>query len=265
MLNDTKSKIDALILEAGELSYDKPNRLASIDGLKGKIELLIRRRFGNNNTYQNTLQSIEFFHITSAPQDERFIRYFFNKGVLDVINLLHVLRDDLEYSDQEFAIEHNKSQKEKKFEEVFIVHGRDNSAKNEVARFVEKLGFKPIILHEQVNEGKTIIEKIEKFSDVGFAIVLYTPCDVGGLNEPSPKLQERARQNVVLEHGYLIGKLGRANVSALVKGNIELPNDISGMVYTALDDLGAWKLSVVAEMKTCGYKVDLNKLHERSH
>lgn len=62
---------------------------------------------------------------------------------------------------------------------VFIVHGRDEKTKLEVARFIEKLGFQPIILSEQASNGKTIIEKIEDCSDVGFGIVLYTPCDVG--------------------------------------------------------------------------------------
>ena len=62
---------------------------------------------------------------------------------------------------------------------VFIVHGQDDGLKNEVARFVDRLGLDSVILHEQVNAGDTIIEKIERNSDVGFAIVLYTPCDEG--------------------------------------------------------------------------------------
>ena len=125
---------------------------------------------------------------------------------------------------------------------VFIVHGHDKMAKIEVARFIEKFGLEAIILHEQPNSGKTIIEKIEANSDVQYAVVLYTPCDMGrakeeGVNEE----KERARQNVVFEHGYLIGKLGRDKVSALVKGDIEKPGDISGVVYISMDDAGAWK------------------------
>ena len=90
---------------------------------------------------------------------------------------------------------------------VFIVHGHDDALKNEVARFVEKFGLKTIILHEQASSGNTIIEKIEEHSNVGFGIVLYTPCDVGAKSEKSPNLQLRARQNVVFEHGFLIGKI----------------------------------------------------------
>ncbi|GGY88346.1 TIR domain-containing protein [Shewanella fodinae] len=140
---------------------------------------------------------------------------------------------------------------------VFIVHGRDDHAKTEVARFVEKLGFSAIILHEQASSGKTIIEKIEAHTNVGFAIVLYTPCDIGCIaGESSTK--PRARQNVVFEHGYLIGKLGRSNVCALVKGDVETPNDISGVVYVQLDGNGGWRFAVAKEMLNSGYVVDMN-------
>ncbi|MDU4959075.1 MAG: nucleotide-binding protein [Sporomusaceae bacterium] len=142
---------------------------------------------------------------------------------------------------------------------VFIVHGHDNEAKQETARFIEKLGLQAIILHERASKGQTIIEKIEENSNVGFAVVLYTPCDEGKAKTQS-ELNDRARQNVVFEHGYLIGKIGRQNVCALVKGNIEKPNDISGVVYINMDSHGAWKTDLIKEMKESGYAVDANKL-----
>lgn len=117
---------------------------------------------------------------------------------------------------------------------VFIVHGHDESAKNKVARFVEKLGFE--------------------------AVILYTPDDVGNVKSDSENLKARARQNVVFEHGYLIGKLGRKNVAALVTGQLELPNDISGVVYIAFDTIDAWHMSLAKEMKQSGYDLDMNKL-----
>ncbi len=143
---------------------------------------------------------------------------------------------------------------------VFIVHGHDELAKTEVARFVEKLGFTSIILHEQASEGKTIIEKIEAHSNVGFGIVLYTPCDVGAVETDANNLHPRARQNVVFEHGYLIGKLGRNKVCALVKDTVEKPNDISGVVFVQMDSHQAWHMKVAKEMKAAGYAVDMNKL-----
>ena len=143
---------------------------------------------------------------------------------------------------------------------VFIVHGHDNAAKEAVARFIEKIGLEAIILHEQASVGNTIIEKIEANSNVGFGIVLYTPCDLGASQEKKDQLKPRARQNVIFEHGYLIGKIGRKNVSALVKGDVETPNDISGVVYIKMDEADSWKYAVGKEMKACGYDVDLNEI-----
>lgn len=142
---------------------------------------------------------------------------------------------------------------------VFIVHGHDNGAKQEAARFIEKLGLEAIILHEQVSRGKTIIEKIEENTNVGYAVVLYTACDLGKAKDDID-LKKRARQNVVFEHGYLIGKLGRERVSALVKGDIERPNDISGVVYIDMDNGGGWKVSLAREMKSVGYNIDMNRI-----
>lgn len=136
--------------------------------------------------------------------------------------------------------------------QVFIVHGHDGIAKLEMAEFIEGLGLEPIILHMQASSGRTIIEKIEHYSNVGFGVVLYTPCDVGS-KVGALNSSYRARQNVVFEHGYLIGKLGRPRVAAVVKGAIETPNDISGVVYIALDEQGNWKNELRKEMRSVGY------------
>ncbi|WLA12633.1 nucleotide-binding protein [Xanthomonas translucens] len=138
--------------------------------------------------------------------------------------------------------------------QVFIVHGHDDIAKLEMASYVKGLGLEPIILHLQASSGRTIIEKIEHYSNVGFGVVLYTPCDLGS-KVGALTSAYRARQNVVFEHGYLIGKLGRARVAAMVKGQVETPNDISGVVYIQLDDAGAWRDELVKEMRTAGYRV----------
>lgn len=143
---------------------------------------------------------------------------------------------------------------------IFIVHGHDNGAKEAVARFFENQGLHPIILHEQIDESQTIIEKIENNTDVGYAIILYTPCDLGKENRIDAEYKPRARQNVLFEHGYLIGKLGRKKVCALIKGDIETPSDISGMIYKTMDDKGYWKIEIAKEMKAMGYNIDMNKI-----
>lgn len=141
---------------------------------------------------------------------------------------------------------------------VFIVHGHDDGMKNAVARFVERLGLEAVILHEQENKGLTIIEKFERSSAVGFAIVLYTPCDMGG--KAGSEQKPRARQNVVLEHGYFIGKLGRERVLALHRDEVELPSDLQGILYTSYDTSGSWKYELAKEMRAVGYKVDMNTI-----
>lgn len=113
---------------------------------------------------------------------------------------------------------------------VFIVHGHDDSSKNELASFLYKVGLTPIVLHEQPNQGKTVVEKFEQYaSDVGYAFVLLTPDDVGGKSKE--ELKSRARQNVVLELGYFMGKLGRERVCGLYKGSVEIPSDVLGVLY----------------------------------
>lgn len=153
-----------------------------------------------------------------------------------------------------------KSRNQTNSDSVFIVHGHADTAKIKTARFVEQLGYKAIILHEQASSGRTIIEKIEQHTDVGFAAVLYTPDDVGNSKGEAENLQLRARQNVVFEHGFLIGKLGRGRVVALVDGALELPNDISGVVYIKMDAAEAWQLQLAKEMKQAGFDIDMNKL-----
>ncbi|HEJ2470164.1 TPA: nucleotide-binding protein [Vibrio cholerae] len=145
-------------------------------------------------------------------------------------------------------------------QKVFIVHGHDDKVKIETARFIENAGLEAIILHEQPSASKTIIEKIESYGDVGFAVILYTPCDVGSKKSDDQALKDRARQNVVFEHGYFIGRLGRSRVAALIKDSVETPTDISGVVYTAIDDSAAWKMTLFTELEDAGYKVNTKAL-----
>lgn len=144
---------------------------------------------------------------------------------------------------------------------VFVVHGHDSLAKTEVARALEKLGLEAIILHEQPNEGKTVIEKFERdASQVSFAVVLLTPDDIGYPNNKPGTKKSRARQNVILELGYFCGILGRSNVCVLFKGDIEIPSDYLGVVYVDMDDGGAWRFNLAKELKQSGMSVDLNNL-----
>ena len=144
----------------------------------------------------------------------------------------------------------------KEYKKVFIVHGHDNALKQEVARMIEKQGLEAIILSEQANRGKTIIEKFEEHSDVGAAICLFTGDDYGKAKDATSE-NLRARQNVVFEAGFFMGKLGRENVILIADSNIEVPSDLQGVVYTSKT---MWQTDVLRELKAIGYKVDFNKL-----
>ena len=143
---------------------------------------------------------------------------------------------------------------------IFIVHGHDEAAKQQMARFIEQLELHPIILHEKADKGQTVIEKFEAHSDVGFAVVLLTPDDIGYPKDDLPKAQPRVRQNVVLELGFFLGKLGRARVCALLKGDIEIPTDSEGVLYKPMDAMGAWKFALAKEIKAAGIEVDMNNV-----
>jgi len=142
---------------------------------------------------------------------------------------------------------------------VFIVHGHDAGTKESVARFVEKLGFEAVILHERPNKGRTIITKFrEEAEGVGFAVILMTPDDVGKATGASD-VKPRARQNVVFELGFFIGVLGSGHVAAMVKGNIERPSDFDGVAYISIDEAD-WRTKLGTELKAAGFAVDWNKV-----
>ncbi len=142
---------------------------------------------------------------------------------------------------------------------VFIVHGHNDGIKEAVARFILQLGLEPIILHEQANKGMTIIEKFETYSDVEFAIVLLTPDDLGKKIGDS-ELNQRARQNVIAELGYFVGKLGRSRVCPLFIDGVEIPSDFNGVMYILYDNVGGWKVSLARELRNAGFDIDFNKL-----
>lgn len=145
---------------------------------------------------------------------------------------------------------------------VFIVHGHDEAMKEAVARVIERLDLKPIILHEQANQGRSILGKLQHHSDVKYAVILLSPCDEGRKrNIVNPEeLKARARQNVILELGYFIGKIGLQNTCTLLKESVEQPSDFTGIIYTPFDDAGAWKTKLGQELREAGFVVDLNKL-----
>lgn len=137
---------------------------------------------------------------------------------------------------------------------VFIVHGHDHQLLDDVEMMLRRINLEPVIVKNEANSGRTIIEKIEDLTDVGFGIVLYTSCDEGR-KKGEEKLCDRARQNVIFEHGYLCAKLGRNRVVALNDAGIEVPSDLSGVLYISRSS-SDWKNQLMREMRSAGLEFD---------
>jgi predicted nucleotide-binding protein len=165
---------------------------------------------------------------------------------------------------------------------IFIVHGTDHETMKELKAMLYEFGLNPVVLHEQPSGSRTIVEKLEKYSDVGYAFVILTPDDFGccvddfespteikelgdypimGHRWVSPDdvrhmLSYRARQNVVLEFGYFMGLLGRDRVCCLHKGNTELPSDMHGIVYIPFEtSVEKIRLRIMKELREAGYEI----------
>jgi predicted nucleotide-binding protein len=274
------------------LTVHADQRGADVHPLKAKVDEFIKRgeevqsaefhpaingclfSYVSGPRFDAWMKEIKIFtdrHLAGHPLQNDMLKTYQNYGknsssCEDMLGNLRALASDDEFfqsimlrSGDDFKTETEVTQSGMS-NKVFIVHGHDDTAKEKVARFLEKDGFEVVILHEQPNAGRTIIEKIETYTDVAYGVVLYTPCDKGRAKEESVKNEaNRARQNVVFEHGYLIAKLGRERVCALVKADVETPGDISGVVYIRMDDGEAWKIELAREMKNAGLSVDANK------
>lgn len=140
--------------------------------------------------------------------------------------------------------------------QVFVVHGHDGELRMSVARLLEKQGLEPIILMEQANAGATIIEKFERHADVGAAICLFTGDDLVAHDSDGAN-RKRARQNVVFEAGYFIGKLGRGRVVIISESDVEIPSDLAGVLCVNKND---WKIELLKELKAIGFEIDFNRV-----
>ena len=254
--------------ELKELSNDSPE----FDKWHRDTRVAIENTFGKDSTHVQEFDGISFHSSFIAYDDEYGNKIRRQEGYLRGLQESSSLLESMIGEIEEYWEEENGDQASSNFprqedntlisNKVFIVHGHDESARETVARFLERLQIEPIILHEQRNEGRTIIEKFEDYTaDVGFAVVLLTPDDVGASKDRRDDLEPRARQNVIFELGFFIGKLGRSKVCAL-KGTVETPSDYDGVVYTDLDDAGGWKTQLVDELKAAGFDIDANRMFE---
>jgi len=171
------------------------------------------------------------------------------ESIKERLSLFSITGNNMHYKSNQTIDNTNKN--------IFIVHGHDAALKESVARFITKLNLNPIILSEQANKGSTLFEKFIKNSDVSYAIVLLTPDDKGAKKD-AIEFKFRARQNVIFELGYFIGKLGKERVCALYNENVECPSDFHAVVYIPIDQNNGWQLAVARELKSVGLEIDFN-------
>jgi predicted nucleotide-binding protein len=245
-------------------TYDDDGSNPGLDSLRSDIQSTVTDVFGADTVEYHRFSSAAFFdtgpismnpfgrgHGIHPQERQKHLRDSIASNVALLQSAVKLLNERLEHAAPAQMTTTKPAAAPSR--RVFIVHGHDEAAKQSVARFLEQLKFQAIILHEQANQGRTIIEKIESNRDVGFAVVLLTPDDECVTPAGNKK---RARQNVILELGYFISHLGRDRVAALKKGDVELPSDVMGVVYTEFDDRGAWKMDLARELKAAGYSIE---------
>ncbi len=261
-------RLKQLLTEADSSSYawmDSGKHVEWTENVKSALSRLLSGNSEKLKKFNSVDYSpvVYFLGIDENISDESFAADM-NSSFVDGMNrAMAIVRSAIqEYEDYEIqsetTITSNKEPIAVHTRKIFVVHGHDNEMKESVARFLERIDFEPIILHEQASGGDTIIEKLERHADVSYSIVLLSPDDVGAVKTDSSNLKPRARQNVVLELGYFIGRLGRSHVCPLVRDSLEVPSDFQGVVYVPFKNED-WKIHLIKELKNLGFDIDSNK------
>lgn len=222
-----------------------------------KAERFIRKKYGDGLEFKN-FSSTHFTLMvyTFNETHEDFVRAC-RRGLESIRGVFKAYLEEMEDESNDGCESVIKEVKNTNlYDKVFVVHGHDEKLKEAVARVIEKQGIQPIILSEQLNQGATIIEKFEKNSNVGAAICLFTDDDEGKASDEKD-VKKRARQNVVFETGYFMGRLGRDKIIMIVDSEVEVPSDMQGVVYT---NNTYWQMELLKELKGMGFAIDMNKI-----
>lgn len=234
-----EQKLLQLLGRADKLMYqDKTEK----DLINKKIALYSEKIFGDKDKYGVEAENIPYsLYVDHCPESEQ--RRVWEQGKGCLINLIETMLEDYQLSVNDVG-RNDKMMNNKK---IFIVHGHNETLKLEVENWLYSLELKPIVLHKQANVGvKSIIDKLARYSDVKCAIILMTADDKGKAKKDKV-YNDRARQNVVFEAGYFIGKLKPENVILLYEEGVEIPGDLGGCVYIKADRGDNWKEEVRRE------------------
>jgi predicted nucleotide-binding protein len=223
---------------------------------KNMIESFIVDVFGDKSIiYKNFLQCNKF-HIIGNAADNFYNSHNILIACLESAITELKFKEDVKVNNEELVEQNNK---------VFIVHGHDEVMKDQLLILLNELGLEPIVLHRQADQGSsTIIEKFERYSDVGYAFVLLTPDDFAystseeSVQEEKRTKEYRARQNVVFELGYFFAKLGRRRVTCLYKHGVTVPSDISGIITKeVVNNVEEKAREIMKELKGIGYQINI--------
>lgn len=248
---DWQNKLRKLYNEIDELKNKDSSSDSDFKAWKTDVQLCLSGLYGENSIQFKNFNSRHFSPMVIGGNTDWHKPY---------VRDLETTKKEFERyicDFEEEGINTNMGKNRTSNNKVFIVHGHDGELKEKVARRLEQQGIEAIILSEQVNRGRTIIEKLEAYSDVNVAIILFTQDDLGVVKEEKGNEKYRARQNVVFEAGYFMGYLGRENIIMIADENVEIPGDLSGMVYTTRD---SWEFEMLKELNAAGMKVNMNKL-----
>lgn len=248
---DWQNKLRKLYNEIDELKNKDSSSDSDFKAWKTDVQLCLSGLYGENSIQFKNFNSRHFSPMVIGGNTDWHKPY---------VRDLETTKKEFERyicDFEEEGINTNMGKNRSSNNKVFIVHGHDGELKEKVARRLEQQGIEAIILSEQVNRGRTIIEKLEAYSDVNVAIILFTQDDLGVAKEEKGNEKYRARQNVVFEAGYFMGYLGRENIIMIADENVEIPGDLSGMVYTTRD---SWEFEMLKELNAAGMKVNMNKL-----
>lgn len=251
--------LDSILESLEKLNYrDETAR----DALMKRASMLLRKICGEQSHYVVELKRIGFYPMY-APATEDAKHTTWVTAVGRVRNLINTIKEEIELFEQE-NIQSSESSAlvdASSPPSVFVVHGHDEELKQSVARTIERLGLEPVILHEKPNKGRTIIEKFDDYSKVGFAVALLSADDVARSSKEKDE-SFRARQNVIFELGFFLGRLGREKVVAIYKPheNFEMPSDYSGVLFIEYDSEGTWRFKLAKELKACGIAINVEAI-----
>lgn len=231
---------------------------------KAKVDAVMKGALGRDSETLREFRDLRY-HLgvwTGAPGEAQEDARFFSSAVMNAAALIDAAIYQLELQDEPNEAHPSRTEQETKGP-IFVVHGRDDARKYELMRLLDR-AVEPtaIILHEQANAGAMILEKFEQHAQAAsFAVVLLTCDDEGRLRgDESQPLSPRGRQNVIFELGVFIGLLGRAHVAVLKDSDVEEPSDLHGLVYISLDTAGAWRHTLLKELRAAGVKVNFERI-----